>query len=232
MPRSEKFHSRTPSLRRPSAISCSARVRPGMLGGGVALGVGQRRGPGGQRDAAGPGPRWPACRRSCSGPAMPASSSCASARMRLAVLRARGQRLQRARLPVDPGRVALLGRAHRVDRPAAPAASAAAAVGAQRGAHLPGQQSRRASRPRRRPRWRAARRAGSGPRRRAAASAPPAWPTRAQAQAARSGGSARSQRSSSWAGGGFRVVGGQAHQRQRGQLGGRARAGRRGRLAR
>ena len=56
---------------------------------------------------------------------MPASSSWLLARQRLAVLRILGQRLQGARLPVDPGRVALLGRRSSRRSPAPPAASAA-----------------------------------------------------------------------------------------------------------
>ena len=70
---------------------------------------------------------------------MPASSSRLRGEQRLAVLRVARQRLQAARLPVDPGGVLLLGRRHRVDRLHHLLPAGAAVVGAQRGAHLPGE---------------------------------------------------------------------------------------------
>ena len=63
----------------------------------------------------------------------------AAGEQRLAVLRIARQRLQPARLPVDPGGVLLLGRRHRVDRLHDLLPAGAAVVGAQRGARLPGQ---------------------------------------------------------------------------------------------
>ena len=71
---------------------------------------------------------------------MPVSSSWLLVLQRLAVLRILGQRLQGARLPVDPGRVLLLGRRHRVDRLHHLLPARLAAVGAQGRAHFPGEQ--------------------------------------------------------------------------------------------
>ena len=71
---------------------------------------------------------------------MPVSSSLAARLQRFAFLRVLGQGLQGARLPVDPGGVLLLGRRHRVDRLHHLLPARLAAVGAQGGAHLPGEQ--------------------------------------------------------------------------------------------
>src|SRR4029079_7352705 len=56
---------------------------------------------------------------------------------RLAFLRIARQRLQAARLPVDPGGVLLLGRRHGVDRLDDLLPARTAVVGPQRSAHLP-----------------------------------------------------------------------------------------------
>jgi len=60
---------------------------------------------------------------------------------RLALLRVRGEALQRTRLPVDPGRVALLVGRHGVDRLHHLLPAALAFVGAQRGARFPGERA-------------------------------------------------------------------------------------------